>query len=254
MKVDPKRILESLRVARRGAHARGRRIGAGVDNRVWLIIGVLAAVVAGGAVMIVSLSGRGGTSKLLPPDPTAPDATPVSSSPAQPSTVPDPTGSAVPEPVAPDGAPAGAVPPRAKPSRTRDQAPTVPRTVSYEAEAGGNRLQGSAHDLRVASASGGTVVTDIGDGSANILRFNGVAVPAAGTYTLTVFYLTTDNLRLTVAVGGADGVSISVPGLPGSADIGTVAVAVTLAAGTNSVTISNKKGPAPDIDRITVEG
>jgi len=58
-------------------------------------------------------------------------------------------------------------------------------TTSYEAEAAANTLAGSAAVASCATCSGGSKVGYIGNGNGT-LRFNGIAAPSAGDYTVTI--------------------------------------------------------------------
>jgi hypothetical protein len=151
--------------------------------------------------------------------------------------------------------------PRVTPSARRP-APLAP--VTYEAEAPSNTLGGSAHVARYRNASGGRIVRDIGDwgedddasgGGAGTLRFNGVAVPAAGVYQLTFFYVNLDNEPTSTAVITTSGermITVTVDG--GSACCAAKTVQVSLANGANSITFANANGHAPSIDKIIIVG
>jgi hypothetical protein len=116
-----------------------------------------------------------------------------------------------------------------------------------------NTLGGSVRIHNLAEASGGHTIGGIGRGSANTLRFNRLGVPAPGTYTLTVFYLSGDGDRAaTIRVNDR---LVGVVTFPGTGDwhtIGSLAVRIGLGAGNNSIDFGNPGGPAPDIDRLTL--
>ena len=64
-------------------------------------------------------------------------------------------------------------------------------TTSLEAEGPAAERRGRADIRALAAASGGAVVTGIGDGSSNTVRFPQVVVPTAGRYTVTLYYVST---------------------------------------------------------------
>src|SRR5262249_39486818 len=69
-----------------------------------------------------------------------------------------------------------------------DVVPATGTITSYQAESSANTLGGAARTASNAAASGGSYVGFIGAGAANTLRFNNVAVPAAGRYRMIVTY------------------------------------------------------------------
>jgi alpha-glucosidase len=125
-----------------------------------------------------------------------------------------------------------------------------------EAEASGNTLAGGAAVASCPGCSGGSKVGSLGNGAT--VRFNGVQAASAGAYTLKVGYLAEDPRSFTVSVNGGTPQTVSPPrsgkgnaGFPSGWDIvRDTDVAVTLAAGANTITIGNAGGYAPDIDRI----
>jgi len=173
-----------------------------------------------------------------------PSATPTASVPAPP---PPPT-----QPEIPSSAPA---PPPARPP-----APAPPPRVnipvsSFEAESAANTLIGPATIHTLAEASGGHTIGNIGkvnSKSPGALRVNGLNVPAAGTFTLTVFYISGDGDRAaTIRVNG----NLRTVTFPGTGDwntIGSLTTRIDLNPGDNSVEFSNPVDPAPDIDRVTL--
>lgn len=130
------------------------------------------------------------------------------------------------------------------------------RAVAYEAEARGNTLLGQATAVSMTGASGGTVVRNLGDGSGKkdgALRFNGVTVPTAGTYTLTFHYAQPAGPRahqMVITVAGAAPVTVAVAAAEGCC--ASRSVRVTLRRGANTITFDNPNGPAPAVDRIVV--
>ncbi|MEK5645618.1 hypothetical protein BK138_30125 [Paenibacillus rhizosphaerae] len=124
--------------------------------------------------------------------------------------------------------------------------------VTYEAEAPGNTLGGSAVVASCATCSGGSKVGYLGNGSGT-LRFNGITAPSAGDYTLTIHYLNGEVSRSAVlSVNGGAGASLSFPSSGGWTTVGTLETTVHLQAGSNTLLVSQPTGYAPDIDRISV--
>ncbi|MFD0596631.1 CBM35 domain-containing protein [Catellatospora coxensis] len=147
--------------------------------------------------------------------------------------------------------------PSASPSPSASAGPAAAfRAVAYEAEARGNTLLGQATAVGMAGASGGTVVRNLGDGTGKrdgALRFNGVTVPAAGTYTLTFHYAQSPGPRahqVVISVAGAAPVTVAVDAVDGCC--ASRSVRVRLRQGANSITFDNPSGPAPAVDRIVL--
>lgn len=143
------------------------------------------------------------------------------------------------------------------PSPTSSASPSAGlRPVTYEAEARGNTLLGQAAAAGMTGASGGTVVRNLGDGSGKrdgALRINGVTVPAAGTYTLTVHYAQTAGPRahqMVITVAGAAPVTVTVDAVDGCC--ASRSVRLNLRSGANTITFDNPDGPAPAVDRVVL--
>lgn len=124
---------------------------------------------------------------------------------------------------------------------------------SYEAEASGNTLAGTAAVSACASCSGGAKVGYLGNGGT--LTINGVNGGTGGATTVTVSYASAVARTAQVSVNGGAATTVSFPATADWNTVGTVAVPLTLAAGSvNTVKISNASDWAPDIDRIVVGG
>ncbi|MFE1798895.1 carbohydrate-binding protein [Streptomyces sp. NPDC059517] len=122
---------------------------------------------------------------------------------------------------------------------------------SYEAEASGNTLTGTARTADCTGCSGGSKVGYVGNGAA--LTFNDVDGGSGGTRTVTVHYASAESRSATVQAGGGTPKTVSFPPTADWATTGTTTVTLDLNAGTgNRITIANGSGWAPDIDRITV--
>jgi hypothetical protein len=136
--------------------------------------------------------------------------------------------------------------------------PPRPALVTYEAEAPGNELGGSAWVDEYPGASGGRIVRNIGawNGSSRkngVLRFTGVTAPATGTYLLSFFYVHLDGEPVRTAVievSGSPPVTVSVSGSDRCCAIARQRV--TLQQGANTVTFSNPDGHAPSLDKIVI--
>jgi hypothetical protein len=102
----------------------------------------------------------------------------------------------------------------------------------------------------------GSKVSSIGGGGAGTVTFSGVAESAAGTYTMTVYYLAVGEAKPAVVTVNGVAQTISFPETSASSYsvVGSTTVTVTLKAG-NGNTIefsgSGTKG-APDLDHIVV--
>ena len=117
--------------------------------------------------------------------------------------------------------------------------------VSYEAEATGNTLSGGAVAATCTGCSGGAKIGYIGNGAT--LAFNGIAGGSGGAKTVTIHYLSAVARSAVL-----NGQTISFPPTADWNTPGSQTVTLNLAAGTNTITVANPTGWAPDIDRITV--
>ncbi|MDG6105624.1 hypothetical protein Daura_13245 [Dactylosporangium aurantiacum] len=185
---------------------------------------------------------------------------------APPAGAPSWTDVSMPGPAPSDPAPSSASPaasPSPAASRTtsgppRSSSPAVAfGPVTFEAEAPGNALGGSAWVDRYPGASGGSIVRNIGDWNSRdgdgFLRFQHISVPVAGTYTLRLFHVNIDNERtrtVVVTVAGRDPQPVTLTG--GSTCCTGSALKVQLRKGDNSITVSNPDGHAPSVDRIVL--
>jgi hypothetical protein len=136
--------------------------------------------------------------------------------------------------------------------------------TTYQAESSANTLGGTAVVTADSWASGGDYVGWIGDASANTLTFNNVTASSAGTYMLVIAYANDD----TAGSGNYNSniesrwSQISVNGGTATTEVfantfswhtyKTVAIPVTLKAGSNTIEFSNSTGYVPNIDYIQV--
>ncbi|MFJ9421929.1 carbohydrate-binding protein [Streptomyces sp. NPDC101249] len=122
---------------------------------------------------------------------------------------------------------------------------------SYEAEATGNTLTGTAVRADCAGCSGGAKVGYLGNGAT--LTFNGVDGGTGGTRTVTVHYTTAESRTATVRANGGTAKTVAFAPTADWTTTATTTLTLDLAAGTgNTVTLANSGAWAPDIDRITV--
>ena len=116
---------------------------------------------------------------------------------------------------------------------------------SFEAEASANNLTGTAAVASCATCSGGSKVGYVGNGAT--LKFNGVT---GGP--LTIHYLSAVARTATVQVNGGTPQQVNFPATADWNTVGSITPGITIPAGSNTVTIANTSGWAPDIDRITI--
>jgi hypothetical protein len=125
--------------------------------------------------------------------------------------------------------------------------------VRYEAEAATSTLTGNAGISDCTLCSGGKKVGNIGVDAT--VTLNGITVPTAGTYLVKIAYTDGDTSRQSMlTVNNGDTYWVNYHGL-GDNDWGTpqvVYLPVKLAAGSNSIKVSNPNGYIADIDWITV--
>ena len=147
-----------------------------------------------------------------------------------------------------------------------DVAATTGTVTTYEAEATGNTLAGTAVITSDTAASGGRYVGYLGAGAANTLRVNSVTVPAAGRYRMVVGYANGElgagasnyNSNIVdrygeISVNGGTAKRLYFRNTLGWSIYRTTVTDVDLAAGTNSITFGNAStGYAPNIDLIRI--
>ncbi|MFG2036572.1 hypothetical protein [Dactylosporangium sp. NPDC048998] len=199
-------------------------------------------------------------------DPYSVGAAGVTGSPAPPSasptqeTTPSPSAAGTPS-ASPTRSEYRSPSPSSSPSPTPTPTPTPTPIrfgpVTFEAEADGNTIGGSAWVAQYPGASGGRIVRNIGDWGSRqgdgFLRFEDVTVPVEGTYTLKVFHVSIDNeptRTVVIAVSGGDPRSFTFNG--GSTCCTASTVQVDLRKGRNTITIGNPNGHAPSVDRIVL--
>ncbi|WP_329173076.1 CBM35 domain-containing protein [Streptomyces sp. NBC_01477] len=131
--------------------------------------------------------------------------------------------------------------------------PTTPPpsggSTSYEAEAA--TLAGGTTVTSCAHCSGGKKLSYLGNGGT--ATFTNVSEPAAGTYTLTISFMSVGQARTAVVTVNGTAQTVSFPETPDYNTVVTKAVTVTLKAGSgNTIQFSNPSAGAPNLDRIVV--
>ncbi len=131
-------------------------------------------------------------------------------------------------------------------------AATPPLATSYEAEAAANTIAGGAGVTSCSTCSGGEKVGFVGEGGT--LTFNGVSVPSAGTYQVTIAYLdgSATGRQADVTVNGGTAQSVQFTPTGSFSTVGTMTIPLALTAGTNTIEFSDPSAYAPDFDRIIV--
>ena len=222
---------------------RGRRRLNAPTTRIWLAIAfVLLGLGAAVAIpMALSLSSDDDARPGVSSPAVAANVPPSLEGSASPTTTPEPSGSP-------------------SPSRPTTVQPFGP--VTYEAEARTATREGSARVRNTQGASGRKVVNRIGDWSdsetseANngTLTFTDVMAPAAGTYTLAVYYAfleedPTRSMLITVNQNAPRNVNVA---RPEGCCQSSVKISIALKKGANTIRFSNSDSPAPAVDRILI--
>ena len=122
----------------------------------------------------------------------------------------------------------------------------------YEANASANTLSGGAVAQSCSACLDGDDVGYIGDGGT--LTFPNISKTAAGSYTLTIYYVDGDAGRSAVITVNGTATTVAFTGTDNSNwdTVQTKAITVTLNAGTNTIEFSNPSAYAPDIDHLLV--
>jgi hypothetical protein len=126
-------------------------------------------------------------------------------------------------------------------------------TADYEAEAAANTRTGAAVISACVSCSGGSKVGFVGNNDGT-LQFNGISAAAAGTYTMTISYISGEARSAQLRVNGGTPATLNLLSTGSWTAVGTVQTQVQLNAGHNTIHFSNPTGWAPDFDRIQISG
>ena len=126
----------------------------------------------------------------------------------------------------------------------------------YQAESTANTITAPANVIACGSCSGGARIGHLGKQSTGVgtLRFNGVvAAGGAGKYQIVVAFTDGSASRdASISVNGGTAQTVTFGTTGSFSTPGNQTVALTLAAGTNTITFTNPSTAAPDIDAITV--
>ncbi|GIF66423.1 hypothetical protein Ais01nite_44580 [Asanoa ishikariensis] len=204
------------------------------------------AVAAGVPLLISAMDQPDPPNQLVLPAPTAsagPDVTPSEVPTVRPTKPPASRGAVRPPAHAPTS------PAKSTKEPTRQEVVGRPTTQVLEAEAAD--LDGWARTRQVDSASGGRVVTGVGYRRGE-LTFSGVNAPRAGQYDLVIYYVADDSRRASIEVNGQSVGRFDFPSTGSWDTVKTMTVRLPLAAGPNTVELSNSDGWAPDFDRIAL--
>ncbi|MFJ4626793.1 glycoside hydrolase family 75 protein [Streptomyces sp. NPDC088847] len=134
------------------------------------------------------------------------------------------------------------------PSSPPPSSPPPGGNVSYEAEAA--TLAGGTTVTSCAHCSGGQKLSYLGNGGT--ATFNNISEPAAGSYTMTVSFMSVGQARTAIVTVNGVKQTVSFPETPDYNTVVTKNVTVQLKAGTNTIQFSNPTAGAPNLDRITV--
>jgi alpha-galactosidase len=124
-----------------------------------------------------------------------------------------------------------------------------PTSSTYEAEVAtlGGTVTGEFSNY----SSGLGKAGNIGAGAANSVTFSNVTVPVDGTYQLEIDYQTSGPRSYFMSINGGTATELDLNGSTFSDPV-PVVLPVQLHAGTNTISIGNPTGYAPDLDRIVV--
>ena len=127
--------------------------------------------------------------------------------------------------------------------------------ATYEAESAANTRTGAASAGACPACSGGTKIGSIGNGSANTLRFNGIAANDTGLSVATIAYANGDTVTrtATLTTNTQASTTVAFPPTGSWTTPGTVSVIVSLRAGSaNAITFANGSSWGPDLDAIAI--
>jgi hypothetical protein len=221
---------------------RSRLRGAAVPAALVSVSVLLVLIV----VMVSSLMGNGGSERIPIAGPSPANAQQGQVLDGQTQAGPGASASvatvASPKPSAPPtvGATKGAPPP----------APPSFIPLSVEAESATlSPASGHPSPYPCPDCSGGSKVRFVGRGKT--VTFNGLSVPAAAIYHLTIAYELDGSRSFFVSVNGGSSTEVPCTGTNWNSPT-TITVAIVLRAGTNRITFGNPSTDAPDLDKITI--
>ena len=144
-----------------------------------------------------------------------------------------------------NGTPPTSPPPSSPPPSSP---PPTGGNKSYEAEAA--TLAGGTTVTSCAHCSGGKKLSYLGNGGT--ATFNNVTESAAGSYTMTVSFMSVGQARSAVVTVNGVNQTVNFPETPDYNTVVTKNVTVQLKAGNNTIEFSNPSAGAPNLDRIVV--
>ncbi|OAS16068.1 OmpL47-type beta-barrel domain-containing protein [Paenibacillus oryzisoli] len=121
---------------------------------------------------------------------------------------------------------------------------------SYEAEAQGNVVSGNASIAECTVCSGGKKVGGLYQGSS--LQFNDITLNEAGSYKVSVSYISGDPRSVNIRVNGGSAENFDFPKTADWSTVGTFDVTLQLNAGTNTIVFDDGNWYSPDIDKIVI--
>ena len=124
-----------------------------------------------------------------------------------------------------------------------------PTSATYEAEVA--TLSGTVTGGFSNYSSGLGKAGNIGAGTANSVTFSNVTVPATGTYQLEIDYQTSGPRSYFISVNGGTAMELDLNGSTFNDPV-PIVLPVQLHGGTNTISIGNPTGYAPDLDRIVI--
>ncbi len=129
-------------------------------------------------------------------------------------------------------------------------APSI--ATAYPAAAPANTLAGGAVVASCSTCYGGEKVGYVGEGGT--LTYNDVSAPAGGTYNVTIIYCdgSATGRQADITVDGGTPQLLSFTPTGSFDTVGAMTVTVTLAAGDNTIELSNPAAYAPDMNEIIV--
>ena len=124
----------------------------------------------------------------------------------------------------------------------------------YPAASSANTLAGGAGVASCSTCYGGQKVGFVGEGGT--LTYNGVSVPVAGTYNVTIIYCdgSATGRQADITVDGGTPQLLSFTPTGSFDTVGAMTVTATLTAGNNTIELSNPAAYAPDMNEIIVAG
>lgn len=128
--------------------------------------------------------------------------------------------------------------------------PAYADSQTYEAEAPVNALGGNAAVADCGECSGSKKVGGLYQGST--LQFNEITVSEAGSYKITVSYISGDPRSVNISANGGSAENYDFPKTVDWSTVGSFDVTVELKAGTNTILFADGNWYSPDIDKIIV--